>query len=105
MLLGFLGCAIMKIIGTKVSLPIYLDSFVVGLVANIAGLIIGTKLTTVTDAEKRERALLFKVPEGELVAGEIAKTKRTVGAYIIFGVLVGATLLLMWVVPYMKALN
>lgn len=104
MLFGFLGCAIMKIIGTQVSLPIYLDSFVVGLVANILGLVIGSKLTTVSMAEDIEREKLFFIPQGELVAREIKKTKRTVAFYIVFGVIVAVIMLMMWVVPYNNAL-
>lgn len=104
MLFGFLGCAIMKIIGTQVSLPIYLDSFVIGLIANILGLVIGSKLTTVSKEEELERAKLFVTPKGELVAGEIKKTKRTVAFYIAFGVIVAVVMLLMWVIPYHNAL-
>lgn len=104
MLFGFLGCAIMKIIGTKVSLPIYLDSFVIGLIANILGLVIGSKLTRVSKTEEQERAKLFVTPKGELVAGEIKKTKRTVAFYIVFGVLVAVVMLMMWVIPYHNAL-
>ena len=104
MLFGFLGCAIMKIIGTQVSLPIYLDSFVVGLIANILGLVIGTKLTSVSKAEELERAKLFVTPKGELVVDEIRKTKRTVAFYIVFGVIVAAVMLVLWVIPYHSAL-
>ena len=103
MLFGFIGCAAMKIIGTMVSLPIYLDSFVVGLVANFLGMFIGTKLTRVTDAEKLEREKLFVVPEGELVAAEIKKTKRTVAGFIVFGAIVAVVMILMWVLPYYNA--
>ena len=104
MLFGFLGCAIMKIIGTQVSLPIYLDSFVIGLIANILGLVIGSKLTSVSREEELERAKLFVTPKGELVAGEIKKTKRTVAFYIAFGVIVAVVMLLLWVIPYHNAL-
>ena len=53
MLLGFVGCAVMKIIGALgVNLPIYLDSFFIGLLANILGLVIGSALTQVTEEEK-----------------------------------------------------
>lgn len=104
MLFGFLGCAIMKIIGTMVSLPIYLDSFVIGLIANILGLAIGSKLTTVSQEEEVQRAKLFVAPKGELVAEEIKKTKRTVAFYILFGVIVAVVMLLMWVFPYHNAL-
>ena len=106
MFCGFAGCAVMKIIASVggVSLPIWADSFVVGLVANILGLIIGTKLTSVTKEEELERAKLFVVPQGELVAGEITKTKRTVAGFIVIGALVAVALLVLWVIPYHNAL-
>lgn len=104
MLFGFLGCAIMKIVGTKVALPIYLDSFVIGLIANILGLVVGSKLSNVSKTEELERAKLFVTPKGELVAGEIKKTKRTVAFYIAFGVIVAVVMLAMWVIPYHNAL-
>lgn len=105
MLFGFIGCAVMKIIGTIISLPIYLDPFVVGLVANILGMIIGTKLTHVTDEEKMERERLFVIPEGELVVAEIKKTKLTVAVFIGFGVVVSLIMVLMWVIPYLNGLG
>lgn len=104
MLFGFIGCAVMKIIGTRVSLPIYLDSFVVGLIANILGLVIGTRLTEVSEEEKIERAKLFVTPEKELVESEIKKTKRTVGMFMLFGIFVALMLLFLWVIPYTHAL-
>lgn len=105
MLFGFLGCAAMKIIGTFVSLPIYLDSFVIGLIANILGLFIGTKFSSVSEEEKLQRSKLFVTPEGELVSTEIKKTKRTVGFYLVFGVMVSVALLLLWVIPYLNGLK
>ena len=104
MLFGFLGCAIMKIVGTQISLPIYLDSFVIGLIANILGLVIGSRFTTVSKEEENERTKLFVMPKGELVAREIKKTKRTVAFYIGFGAIVTLVMLLMWVIPYRNAL-
>lgn len=105
MFFGFVGCAAMKIIGTiVVDIPIWADSFVVGLVANILAIVIGSKLTKVTNEEECERAKLFVVPQGELVATDIKKTKRMVAFYIGFGVLVSVILLLLWVLPYYSAL-
>lgn len=86
------------------SIPIWADSFVVGLAANILALVIGSRLTKLTEEEKLERTKLFVVPPGELVPSEIKKTKRTVAFYIGFGVLVSVALLLLWVVPYYSAL-
>lgn len=104
MLCGFVGCATMKIIGTYVTLPIYLDSFVVGLIANILGMFIGSKLTKVTDAELEERKKMFITPACEFDEKEIKKTKRTVGAYVLFGVAVAVVMLVMWAIPYTRSL-
>lgn len=104
MLLGFIGCAAMKIIGVFAELPIYLDSFIVGLVMNFIGLILGSALTKVTEEEKQERANLFVTPECEKDVREMKRTKRTVAAYIGVGVLVTVMLIFLWVVPYTNAL-
>lgn len=106
MLCGFLGCATMKIISAVggVSLPIYLDSFVIGLVANILGMVIGSALTQPTDEEKSAREKLFKVPENELDPVEQKKTKRTLIAFMVFSVLVVVALVVLWVIPYHNAL-
>lgn len=105
MLLGFVGCAVMKIIGAMgVSLPIYFDSFFIGLLANILGLVIGSALTQVTKEEKEFRNRLFVVPKEELDVSEMKKTKRTMGYFIVFGVIVAVALLTLWVLPYYRAL-
>lgn len=107
MLCGFVGCAAMKIISAVggVSLPIYLDSFVVGLVANILGLVIGSALTQVSDEEKAMRAQLFKTPAKELDPAECRKTKLAVLSFIGFGILVTIALLVFWVIPYTANLS
>ena len=106
MLLGFLGCAVMKMIASigGVSLPIYLDSFFVGLLTNIFGLIVGSALTQVTDTEKAFREKLFIIPEGERVEAEVIKTKRTVAVFTAFGIVVAIAMVMLWVIPYYKAL-
>ncbi len=102
MLCGFVGCAAMKIIGSVggVSLPIYFDSFVVGLIANLLGLVIGSALTRPTVKETEEREKLFLIPKGEATAEEIRKTKRTLIGFMMFGVTVTIVLILLWVMPY-----
>lgn len=105
MLCGFLGCAVMKIIGSGgVALPIYLDSFVVGLAANIIALIIGSALTKVSDEERAEKAKLFVMPKEEDKDNEVKKTKLTLLCFVAFGFGVALLLILLWVVPYYKAL-
>lgn len=106
MLLGFLGCAVMKLIGAigGISLPLYLDSFVIGLLANICGLVIGSALTSPTEKEIEFRKQLFVVPNNEYDINEIKRTKATLVAFIIFGVCVSVLLIILWVIPYYKAI-
>lgn len=107
MLTGFVVSAIMKIYtaANAITLPIYFDPFFVGIVCSIIALIIGSALTKVTDKEKEERALLFMVPEEEKNPKEIKKTKIMIAFTIPLGVLVTITLLVLWVIPYMKGVN
>lgn len=102
MLAGFVGCGAMKIYTSVsgVSLPVFLDSFFVGLAANILGLVIGSALTCPTEGELAARSDLFVMPESEKVPAEIRKTKRTVLTSVGFGVLVSLILLVFWVIPY-----
>ncbi len=102
MLFGFIGCGAMKIYSSVkgLTLPVFLDPFFIGLIANIIGLVAGSLLTKVTDEEKEQRRLLFVMPESEKDAVEIKKTKRTVLASVGLGVVVIAVLLIFWVIPY-----
>ena len=81
-----------------------MDSFFVGLLANIGGLVVGSATTTVSENERTFREKLFVVPQSELSELEIKKTKRTVIYFIIFGMVVAVTLIFLWVIPYYKAL-
>ena len=106
MLCGFVGCAVMKIIGSfGVSLPIYLDSFVVGLIANIIALVVGSIITRPTSDETEHLAQLFITPAGENNEKDVKITKNTVVLFIVFGVLVTIALLLLWVVPYYSVIH
>lgn len=102
MLCGFVGCGAMKIYTSVsgVSLPVFLDSFFVGLAANILGLVIGSLLTQPTEGELLARNALFVMPESEKVPAEIVKTKKTVRTSMLLGLIVTAILLVFWVIPY-----
>ncbi len=102
MLLGFIGCGAAKIYSsiTETTPPVFLDSFFVGLAANIIGLVVGSLLTKITDEEKTERKQLFIMPKSEMVLKEIKRTKTTVLLSIGFGVIVTLILLIFWVIPY-----
>lgn len=107
MLVGFVVSSTMKIGVSiaKVTLPIYFDPFFVGLAAGIIAMIIGSALTKVTDAEKREREALFVIPEEEKNPEEIKKTKRLLIFSIPMSLIITVVLIVLWVIPYTNGLR
>lgn len=105
MLSGFVVCGLVRIISAIYpgKWPILLEPFVLGLVASVIGAIIGTKLRPAGKAEKEERALLFRIPDGELEGKEIKKTRRTGYYYLVFAIAVFLFFWFMWAVPYLNA--
>lgn len=105
MLFGMLGCFLLKVYASVsgVSLPVYLDPSIVGIVCNVIALVIGSALTQVTDEEKQARAALFVMPESEKDPAQMKSTLRWTKASILIGVVVFAMLMILWVVPYLNA--
>lgn len=101
MLVGFVVSAVMKI-GVSIAgaiLPIYLDSFFVGLTAGIIAMVIGSALTKVTKKEREEREALFVIPESEKNPDDIKKTKRLIALSIPMGLIITVVLITFWVIP------
>lgn len=105
MLTGFVVCFTMKMISNLggVTFPAYLDPTLVGIVANIIAIIIGSMLTKVTEEEKAIRAKMFVVPESEKDPKEIKKTRIYLLATIGLGALVTIILIVFWAIPVMVA--
>lgn len=107
MLFGILGCFITNVYANLkgITLPVYLDASIIGMVCNIIALVIGSALTSVTEEEKQAREALFVIPESEKNPVEIKKTLSWAKASIFIGVLVVGLLLFMWVIPYLKVIR
>lgn len=105
MLLGFIGCVVPKTISAlmKITLPIYLDSFFIGVILSIIGIIIGNKLKPATSEAIAEYDLLHVVPKSEKSVLEIKKTHNLYRVYILFGIVVGLFFVFMYAVPFMNA--
>ena len=105
MLAGFLGCFVMKLISSVggVSLPVYLDPSLVGMVCCIVAMIIATVFTKVTEEEKIQREKLFITPESELDKKEIKKTLRWSRISILIGAAAAVLMLIIWAIPYLIA--
>lgn len=105
MLMGFLGCFAVKLYSslTGTSLPLYLDSTVVGIVLNVIAMVIGSLATSVTDEEKSARKQLFIVPSEEKDPREVKKTHTYLKAAVVFGAVIAVILLIVWAIPVAMA--
>lgn len=106
MLLGFLGCFVCKLYSniTGFTFPAILDPVIIGMVLNIIALVIGSALTQVTDEEKKARVALFVIPESEKNPDDLKVTKRYLKIAILLGGVVAVVLIVLWVIPYMRAM-
>ena len=102
MLVGFMGCFALKLYSNiaKVTLPAILDPVIVGIVLNIIGIVIGSAITRVTEAEKAARAKLFVVPQEEKDPKEMQKTLRYMKFAPVLGIIIAVILIAVWVIPY-----
>ncbi len=105
MLAGFVGCFALKLITNimGITLPVWLDPTVVGMVLNVIAMIIGSLCTKVTDEERSARAALFVIPESEKNPAEIKKTKNYLKIAIALGAVFAIILLVVWAIPYVIA--
>lgn len=105
MLLGFLGGVIMKTVSSlaKVTLPIYLDPFFVGIAMSVIGVVVGSMVKKPTQEEVEQHALLHVRPDAERDPVESKKTHSLAYLYIGFGVLLGLIFVFAYAIPYMQA--
>ncbi len=104
---GFLGNTIPKILSVMglIELPAFFDPILVGGVISLVVVLVVSRMTTVTEKERRYRLSLLDTPAEELDASEAKRTLWYASALAVFGVLMTAGMLLYYVVPYQKALS
>lgn len=99
MLLGFLGCVILKTYSTLngVTLPMYLDPFFVGIVFSVIGVVIGTISKPKNTVEQAEQDKLF------VTAEKVTGMSKCGLGYIAFAVMFTIMMFIGYVIPYMMA--
>lgn len=104
MLAGFLGCFVMKIFSSVggITLPVYLDPSIVGMLCCILAMVIGTALTKVTDEEKIQRELLFVKPATENTPEQRRKLIHSSKLAILTGAIAVLLMVVVWLIPYLK---
>ena len=105
MLLGFLGCVILKSWSalTGTTLPIYFDPFFVGLVLSFIGIFIGGKLKAATPENIEKYEQLHIKPESEKDVEEGIRTHRVMWVYLAFSIILGLIFVFAYAIPYMNA--
>lgn len=105
MLSGMIGCLAANLMQSfgGIQLPSYLDPAIIGIVCNVAAILIGSALTQVTEEEKAARESLFIMPETEKNPEEVKKTLVWSKASVMVGMVMTGLLLCLWVVPYLMA--
>lgn len=107
MLLGFFGCVIPKTYSalSGVTLPIYLDPFLIGIVMSIVGIVIGNKLNSASKADIAEYEMLHIRPASEKDPEKDKKTRNLMYLYLMFGVALGLFFIFFYALPYMRAMQ
>lgn len=107
MLLGFVGCFACKLYSniSGFTFPPYLDPVIIGMIMNIIAMIVGSIVTKVSDEEKEARRKLFVIPESEKNPKDIRTTKVFLKIAIFLGVVVAFILLVLWAIPYTRAVS
>lgn len=103
MLSGFLVCVVFKTLDASglISLPFWADSFILGVIASVIGMIIGSKKKPVTEQEKAERNNLFNTPKSERNVPALQKTLRQSYFYLVFGLIITIVFVVAWAMPYL----
>ena len=107
MLLGFLGCVVSKILYSALGItpPVILDPFFIGIALSLIGAVLGSVLRPVSAGEEELRAALFRAPASALDERECRKDHRLWIVYLLFGIALGAFFLLMYALPYCRAVG
>ena len=100
MLLGFLGCVVVKCYGifASVTLPMYLDPFFVGIVLSVIGVIVGSVIKPRSEKEASEYEMLHVATEN------ITGMKKYGYIYLVFAVAFLLLLVFAYAVPYLNAI-
>ena len=99
---GFLGNAVAKILSVFeiIALPALLDPVVIGLALSTATILIVSKIGRVTEAERSYRAMIHRLPRGEISAEKLSRTLLWTKVLMLTGVLTIAVMIVCYARPY-----
>lgn len=107
MLLGFLGCVIPKAYSTLsgVTLPIFLDSFFIGIIMSVIGVLVGNRMKSASEVDIAEYDKLHVRPKDEKDKSKDKATYSLMYVYLAFSVSLGLFFVIFYALPYMRAMQ
>lgn len=105
MLSGFIGCFALHLYSSisGISLPAYLDPSIIGILCNVAAMVMVSCFTKVSPAEKKARKEMFIIPETEKNRREMKMTLKYTKYSILVGVIICICLMILWIAPYIMS--
>jgi sodium/pantothenate symporter len=99
---GFLGNFVAKLLSVFeiVAFPALLDPVVIGLSLSVATILIVSKMGHVTEAERAYRAMIHRIPNGEIDERKMRQTLRIAKGLVLTGVLTIAVMIVFYARPY-----
>jgi sodium/pantothenate symporter len=99
---GFLGNAISKLLSVFeiVALPVFLDPFVIGLSLSVVTILLVSKMSRATQGERVYRAMIHRIPSGEIDERKLSQTLRLSRWLMVAGALTIAAMIAFYVLPY-----
>jgi len=99
---GFLGNFVAKLLSVFeiVAFPALLDPVVIGLSLSVATILIVSKMGHATEAERAYRAMIHRIPNGEIDERKMRQTLRIAKGLVLTGVLTIAVMIVFYARPY-----
>ena len=101
MLLGFMGCVILKSYSSikSIVLPVYIDPFFIGIFCSVIGTVVGSLVSPATESVQKE---WLKMRNGPALTISV---KQYGLLYGLFCIVFGGFLVIAYLVPYLKAIH
>lgn len=106
-IVGFGGNIVTKALSYfgVIALPVWADPIIIGATLSTVAIVLVSRRGTVSKEEQQNRSKLHVIPESELDAIEIQRTRRWPVLLIVGGFVLSGLMIVFWVRPYQSAVH
>ena len=106
-IVGFGGNIVTKALSYfgVIALPVWADPIIIGAALSTVTIVLVSRRGTVSKEEQQNRSKLHVIPESELDANEIQRTRRWPVLLIVGGFVLSGLMIAFWVRPYQSAVH